>query len=387
MEFRNFTPFPALAFQALDVAGRHHHVVVMRQTLLIEPDGALKYADTQEPLAVADDYFGEINKSSVRQESDLAPFKPRCDVIVVAAAYAPGGTPASRFEVSLRMTSASDEGTILDKALIVTGRRSWRKAGIFRHWKLSDPEPIASLPIRYEFAYGGEQKLDDDSSLDPTASADEPPATPPSRHSVIEANPVGMGYSEEWFRKAKALDRIPAPQLEDPRCPVTTFGERYAPQGFGVITKAWLPRRERAGTADDAFAKSDRWLPEDFDFAFWNGAHPDMQVPYLRGDEALELTNLTPEGTLRFALPGHRPYALVRYQDGDIQPAAINLDTLIVDCERKSVGLVHRLVLPVEPDVRVLDARLITRSDWDAAVAHSQRASNGQPDATAVLNV
>ena len=38
---------------------------------------------------------------------------------------------------------------------------------------------------------------------------------------------------------------------------------------------------------------------------FYNGAPQDLQVPgYLKGDERVELVNLTPEGKLGFDLPG-----------------------------------------------------------------------------------
>lgn len=73
MEFRNHTPFPALAFQMQDWDEKEYHVVVMRATMEIADDGALRFSEEQAPLAVTDEYFGELNKSSVRQESDLAP--------------------------------------------------------------------------------------------------------------------------------------------------------------------------------------------------------------------------------------------------------------------------------------------------------------------------
>ena len=391
MEFRNFTPFPALAYQALDQHDRLYHVVAMRQTLSIAGDGQLTYPNDQEPLAVEDEYFGEINLSSVRHESDLAPFKPKCDVILVATAHAPGGIPAPRFEARLRISEPSgrtpnvetDPATtniVLEKTLVITGPRFWQRSQVFRTWKLSNPEPIISLPVRYEYAYGGELKLEDAAGQQQAIeSGDDPKSVPALRHTVVEANPVGRGFSEDWFLKATTLDRIPAPQIEDPVAPVTPFDQHYAPQGFGVITKAWLPRRQLAGTADEAFAKSDRWLPEDFDFAFWNGAHPDLQVPYLRGDEIVELTNLTADGEFQFHLPGHRPFVLVRYESGEIEPIAANLDTLIVDAEAGKVALVHRLIIPTDPAVRVVEARLITKSEWDAARQSVVNATNESP--------
>ena len=71
-----------MAYQALDQNEQCFHVVALRTTSEIKSCGTLQFIPEQAPLAVTDDYHGEMNRSSVRQESDLAPFKPRCDVIV-----------------------------------------------------------------------------------------------------------------------------------------------------------------------------------------------------------------------------------------------------------------------------------------------------------------
>ena len=101
MEFRNHTPFPALAFEGIDPQNQPFHVVVLRQTLTWDDAGRLDYADEQAPLCEVDTFFGEMNQSSVRQESDLCHFKPRCDVLVNATAHAPKGKATRRFPVRL----------------------------------------------------------------------------------------------------------------------------------------------------------------------------------------------------------------------------------------------------------------------------------------------
>jgi hypothetical protein len=103
MEFRNHTPFPALAFEGIDPSGQQFHVVVMRQTFTWCDNGVAYYADEQEPVYEEDTYFGAIATSAVRQESDLCHYKPRCDIIVNATAYAPQGLRQRRFSVGLRV--------------------------------------------------------------------------------------------------------------------------------------------------------------------------------------------------------------------------------------------------------------------------------------------
>ncbi|MET3120406.1 hypothetical protein AAKU64_004658, partial [Undibacterium sp. GrIS 1.8] len=85
MEFRNHTPFPAQAFEGLDQHEQVFHVIGLRQTLSFA-SGTLEYADEQAPLCEVDAFFGEMNQSSVRQESDFCQYKPKCDVIVNATA-------------------------------------------------------------------------------------------------------------------------------------------------------------------------------------------------------------------------------------------------------------------------------------------------------------
>jgi hypothetical protein len=53
-------------------------------------------------------------------------------------------------------------------------------------------------------------------------------------------------------------------------------------------------------------------MPADFNYRFYNGAHPDLQVKgFLTGNEPVELNNLTPEGLMRFSLPGITPLCRV----------------------------------------------------------------------------
>ena len=71
-------------------------------------------------------------------------------------------------------------------------------------------------------------------------------------------------------------------------------------------TLGWMPRRGFLGTYDDKWRKErSPDLPEDFRFEYYNGAHPDLQVNgFLKGDEDVELLNLTPGGKVGFQLPG-----------------------------------------------------------------------------------
>jgi hypothetical protein len=374
MELINKTPFPGIAFQASRQDGKPSHVAVLRATFDIKSDGILELSDEQEPIVLSDEYFEEPNKSSVRQESDLVPCKPKCDVIVNATAYAPGGHPSLEFVVGVRIRGPAGGGKehgplILEKKLVVTGPCCWEK-GLMGGWKLTPPtRPVTSLPLRYEYAFGGECRVASDDPcgrrvdaafrLTPEQRSCHPdgPDMAPLAHAACADNPLGIGFAEDWYLKAKELKEFPAPQIGSPENPVTKLGTSYAPQGFGIITKAWRQRLDLAGTYDEEWREK-RWpyLPEDFDVAYWNGAHPDLQTPHLAGDEHIMLTNLTPGGKLNFSLPGHLPFVQALYEDGRSEPAPAPLDTLIIEPDSMKVSLVWRAVLPIHPDSAVVDA-------------------------------
>lgn len=466
MEFRNLTPFPSIAFDALDQRDHRFHTVVMRLTFELQEDGKLTLAPVQTPLVTTDEFYGELNRSSIKQESDLAPYKPHTDVVVIGDACAPQGTASTMFTAALKICAAPSapelppeprglnpsmrasadqiaewqqecaqvqaealQGTVLlHKQLIVRGAREWRRRNplvralsffMLPAWKLSAPQPLTTLPLRYEYSYGGENKV---LVTDPgakrvgkkyrlagrmprTAEIGAAGPTEAIAHSVYERNPVGRGFTENWYLRAASIDSIPAPQIEAPGQPIVHFNEPYAPQGFGVIGRAWRPRLKLAGTYDQEWVeKRHPNLPADFNFAYWNGAPADQQMePHLSGDETITLVNLCPAsaGTtqelsgntcLSLTLPGHLPFVLVRFQDGRIGELEAKLDTLIIDTsahtsdpqKKIAVVCVWRATVAAEPDVRVLEARMLSHDDIVALREQPSDATTPLPTASVV---
>ena len=429
MQFRNLTPFPALAFEGIDQHQQAFHVVVLRQTLSYA-GGVLDYADDQAPLCEVDEFHGEMNASSLRQESDLCHYKPKCDVLVDGAAHAPGGRPAPRWHARLqvrapreapevppphglnplqgptpeqwaawraeveRLRAQASAGAILfDKTLAVTGPRRLRR-GRLGGYVLTEPTPVTVVPLRDELAYGGRCRITAD---DPAASHvpsevrpseaergqhPEAPASPIADR-VCAANPVGIGFAEGWYLNALKPGELPAPQIEHPAYPLSAAllvgGKADAPAlrpwGFGVRPNGHPERVRLAGTLDAAFAESDRWLPEDFDFAVWNAAWPDQQIEHLQGDETFLLANMSPPGSpcvapdgqgngvLRLTLPGHECYVLIQMANGIIAAQPLVIDTVLIEPEHSRVTLVWRGVLDKTPDapIALLEARLRSR--------------------------
>ncbi|KLU16217.1 MULTISPECIES: DUF2169 family type VI secretion system accessory protein [Xenorhabdus] len=389
MEFRNLTPFAVMNYSMLDVDDAEHHVAVMKIGYQFIPDGQGEYSAEllpAPPLCLQDEYRGTMNASQVLQESDLAPFKPRCDVIVNGTAYAPQGQPCTEFPVRLQVQNKQGQ-TLLDKALTVSGEREFiRDDG--GHWQLSEPKPFTSLPLDYRYAFGGEckiytndeasQRIRDSDRLTPEQRQQHPDGEKaPLAHTTCETNPLGTGFITPWYAEAKQLTHYPAPRIIRPDAPFTA--EHFTaqlngtlpsdtppcqPQGMGFIGRPWLPRRALAGTYDaDWLEHRHPYLPKDFDFGYWNGAPADQQIDWPATDITLTLSNLTPDGTLHIRLPGHRPFILLRMHNGMLLPVPMRTDTLIIDSDTKTLYLTGRLSFKADLPVRVAEARFEINPD------------------------
>lgn len=265
--------------------------VLLKATFRI-PDGAdgapAPIADEQQPITASDEFFKGDITGSVRLESDVVPFKPRADIVLVGRAYAPGGKPVPALDVALRV------GRVQQDARVFGDRRWVFPTRLVMVPVMSEPEPFTEMPLVYERAFGG---------FDHKGRA------------WSAQNHIGRGFIGAKTRES--VDGKPLPNLEDPRRPIRSWDDQPAPVGFGFYGRSWQPRAALTGHAiqnlDPEFG-----LPADYDFGFNNGAHPALQVPgYLVGNEEVELRHLTPDGYRRFRLAGVQPrLSLDMYTDG-----------------------------------------------------------------------
>ncbi|WP_431261848.1 DUF2169 domain-containing protein [Roseateles chitinivorans] len=204
MEFRNHSPFPAVAFGGVDTLGQDFHVIVLRQTLTWADDGVLRIADVQTPLCEVDEFFDAPQGGSPRYESDFCPYKPKCDVLLNGTAYPPASTsgplhgfeamlavrrpdrpaplperptglnptmPASRealarWEADVRHARAHPIAgeRLIDKRLMVRARGHFQRfqgdAGNGRSWQLVRASASEATSVRLEAAFGGECRID-----------------------------------------------------------------------------------------------------------------------------------------------------------------------------------------------------------------------------------
>lgn len=320
MQIRNPTLFDIAALPLVGPKGRTLFTVILKGTFAL---GTGEPSDEQMLIAYADELRDDTG--AVRYESDIVPFKPRTDIALWAAAYAPDAQPAASVRVSVKVGP-------VEKPLMVFGERYWNHTGLLRRdYRITEAKPFVRQPIVYEAAFGG---------IDMLSGA------------YCSENLMGCGFYD-----AKAKQNLvgkPLPCIEDPRHLIRSITDRPRPVGYGFYHRAWQPRAAFAGTYDETWRTQRCPLPpEDFDARFYNGAHPDLQVGgYLRGDEPVILTHLTPDGLAHFTLPGIAPICSIARQNEkgrlEEKQGQMHLDTLFIEPDDERYCIVWRTTFPIQ---------------------------------------
>ncbi|CAO95688.1 DUF2169 family type VI secretion system accessory protein [Erwinia tasmaniensis] len=339
--FINLTPFPALQFESLDQQDHGFTSVVARLSYDLDiHSGTLRLCKEQGELVEQDEYFGETGRSSTRFESDLAPYKPRLDVVINATAWAPQDNAVKSFTAGIRIGEAT-------RLIRIFGAREWRK--MIASWQLGEAKPIASLDLRYEYAVGG--------FYQPAGA--EPIASP--------ANTVGMGWYPRAILKQTKVQRLPAPQIEWVTHPVENIDRAIAPAGFGFYGRGWQGRIEHAGSYDQAWQR-DRHplLPQDFSFDYWNGAHPWLQFPLPEPLKRLPVSlrylvaaSEVADQQIHLSVPVESLFIFLTTEQGAGVAQDMRLDTLVIDLPTRKIHCSYRTVVselmsPVMTELRFI---------------------------------
>lgn len=378
--------------------------IIVKGSFSIRPGDAAALAEDPLPIAETDEFYDDDEIQSVRLESDMAPFKPRCDVVLVGRAYAPGGKPVTELDVSLQV------GPVF-KRIRVFGNRFWSFPRLALAPAMSEPQPFTVMDLVYDRAFGG---------IDHKGGK------------WCRENLIGKGFFAK--KKWKSIHDTQLPNLEDlddPENRIASWKSHPKPVGFGFYGREWLPRSAYLGTIDDDWAERRApKMPEDFSFAFYNAAHPDLQAKnYLRGNESVELRNVTPGGRLLFYLSGLKPVVTVsklidpppgvldalldRYpvaemkEEGDEReeeipdlerlpteqiPVKMNLDTICLLPEENRFYQVWRGLYPLsDASLLAVEATSVAlalgRVSEDAVREHPPRASQRQPRKDSVIEL
>lgn len=343
MRWDNSTPLQTASLTGPGLDERFFLTVIVKGTFSIVPGAPANVAREPQPILSRDEHHDDDPARSLRLESDMAPFKPRTDVALVGTARTPHGELVSEMSVGLRVGASA-------WAIMVVGDREWsfpnRMALVPM---ITPPRAFSEMPLVYERAFGG---------VDPATGE------------AYAANPVGVGYVTK--ASPEFLHGRPLPNLVGVRDPIKTWNQRPRPAGFGFVPREWEPRRALSGNAQPA-------APGQLPYDIMNGAHPELQIDgFLRGDEEVVLTHLTPGGRQQFRLPGVRPCVVaLRSPDWmmgnntldikpmlDEVPVQMNLDTLVILSDEGRVQLTWRGRLPVVSPVakEIVETRVTLES-------------------------
>lgn len=327
MELLNATKMQAGYTMGLKPDGRELLVVAVKGTFDLPQWGEPpQLAKKQVSLVEADAFTGEPGLSAPVYETDYAPYKARCDVILNGSAYAPHGEQVERIDVGLQVGS-------FYKTFQIVGDRIWEVS--FLSLRASAPRPFLAMPISYDRAFGGVDKF----------HADE------NKHSAYMLNPVGRGYHQILDREF--IEYTPLPNTEELGQRVSKPKGPYRPMAFGPLGRGWEPRYRLAGTYDQPWLDHTfPFLPADFNEAYYQCAPVDQQIDYLRGGEEVRLIHLTPGGGLvNFRLPKLEVPVVFFLKKGGQQEVQAVADTLVLEPDAQRFTITWRAHLPLKKNM------------------------------------
>lgn len=328
MQLNNVTKMLAAYTLGVEPSGRESLVVAVKGTYSLLSTGEQpQLAEEQLPLFMADTFTGEPGHSAPIFEADFAPRKPSCDVLLAGSAWAPGGRPAARVTVGIRIGRWK-------KVFAVVGNRQWTTGLSGAGLGSTSPAPFAQMPISYDVAFGGTDTFHKD----------------PAKHRAFMANPVGRGW--HYHVDGKYVEGTPLPNTEELDRPVDTPNASYEPMAFGPVGRGWSPRLPLAGTydlnwIDNVFP----FLPPDFREEYHQAAPVDQQIPFPVVPQDVTLLNLTPGGRLEFRMPRIEVPVVFFHRDGGHREVLAVLDTIALLPDENVFCLVWRASVPLKRSI------------------------------------
>lgn len=292
-------------------------LTVISKGTFIMTSNSIQLAEEQLPLLYGDQFHDNVDPPVIKYESDIVPFKPAADIILAGSAHAPKGKKAIVLDTILKVGNKT-------KKIRVFGNRRWVYSGMMIPEYISKPEPFIAMPLTSNRAFGGIDILGG---------------------GYCHENITGTGFFSK--KSKKAVNNSPLPNLEHPGMLIKKCMDHPKSTGYGVYGRSWAPRLGYAGTYDEKWRKNKSPnLPDDFDYRFYNAAYPDLQINgFLKGNETIELSNLSPHGQVSFALPGLQLSAEVLFEDEKIPETlsqAMSLDTLCLMPDESLLYMVWR---------------------------------------------
>jgi len=241
----------------------------------IRRDGLLAIAQDQ-PSPLLSPLYRDKEARELWFDADLSPFRPKPDILVSGLACRPDMKPFARRDAAIKIGVLQKGASFFSARKIrATKERMFVERG----------GEVVAVPLSWTKSLGGPDPLD--------SSAEPHPY-----------NPIGMGWTAQWEHLPQGAE-IELPQIENPAALIEPNGPLPAPHGFGALQPSWRPRRDHAGTYDEAWrARRAPLLPQDFSTQFHQTAPPDQIYPDATlGGAPVEIDGFHPDGPYSFHLP------------------------------------------------------------------------------------
>jgi hypothetical protein len=347
----NRTGLPHVWFEKAGVGGVRFDVLVVRATFDFSQYGErVSPSQDQTPIVWGDEFDGPVQDDPLRavlkREGDLILYKPRADIQVTGYAQPEEGKAQQSWMAGIAVNEHK-------KLLRLHGPRRF-ESGLLG-WRLTSSDSTASVALDYRNAFGGcfSVPADDGEEIVFAYKKDNPAGCGwlPSANAFKDLSRRERKRIEADIVKIKTM---PAPQMEDPKRPLDHPHSDLPAESLSPMARWCEPRLRHAGTYDEVWlAKRYPQLPEDFDPAFYQSAHPDLILnSHLEGNEAIILNGLLPEGRRDMYLPGIRLLGAVTHASGGKAVRELKLDTARFELDTRQIVLLWRTALERKDPVR-----------------------------------
>jgi hypothetical protein len=357
VELVNKTPLAA-GLTVTELQGEPHRrgILTAKATFRVAADGRLEW-ETDNPFPLFD--HDQETDLGLLPRDDLPKYDPTFEVMLLGAAYAPGGSPVERTRVALRVGEERRE-------LSVSGDREWVEDG--DGWRISEPEPFVRMPLTYDRAYGGTCEVFVDRESAVTVSEPFNPAgrgfdPEPAARTLAEQLAAPEGYPE--FDRTRRL-----PNVEDPDALIGRWEDAPRPVCWTAV-----PLHYAAHGLRSLAVPEDGKVPEvvELEEGLFHRAHSDWVIPHPPPGAPVVLEGGRPEGEWDLELPLVRVLADYRVEDRTGTRELVP-QMLVLLPEEGRLYLVYRLLftLGFEPETE-RSWRLRLERGWYAPGAPEER--------------
>lgn len=337
--------------------------VITKRTYNIDKNGICRLAEMQQALNT-DIIFYEPDSELIKEDYDLYPIKPFTDVIVKGSIK--GDNRSTHLQTAIEI---ENQPPFL---ITVFGNRKAFKNN-YNKIVFSDPEIIETIPLRYDFAYGG---------IDYAAEAQMPDVP----NNLKKANPTmdwggsslyryprntcGKGYIV--FDNSKAFENLELPNLEYPKMLLTPINlvlndpynwvNQPLPRATDWVNLAWFPRigyigilpfNDKSGYIKNIPENMDDLVDRDileiiknpvpFNIRASNGGSLGLQFADMIGNEFIKLKNIHPNSrNFILQLPTDIPKIWVDGRKGKLLETKPVMHTIIMEPDENRLSIIWR---------------------------------------------